>query len=254
MYKVLGADLHWPMFPLISHITQQQQQQSAMPFSKQPTNKNPSIPFPLVVGSNSCGGGRYCNKRNLLSTSLNVNSLGKAAVLHFALCSLLRLGLCQTHPANYWAQLYLCQILIGFSWSAPHLWTPQLLAICWPRAVVNGVSPGFWVGAMFAWLFLLRTLCPLPCFFWPGWTLVSSWGMRGLAHMVPEEVAGFRSKTTLAHAALTSITWEEPCGDKCLLACLLPNWALLGMGSQRLWTTQPLKSSMLLVQETTCPF
>jgi hypothetical protein len=50
-----------------------------------------------------------------IPTSLKVNNLGKAAVLNFELHSLLRLGPCQTQPADYWAQLCLCQVLIGFS-------------------------------------------------------------------------------------------------------------------------------------------
>jgi hypothetical protein len=48
-------------------------------------------------------------------TSLNINNLGKVAVLYFALRSLLWLGPCQTQPVDYWAQLCLCQVLIGFS-------------------------------------------------------------------------------------------------------------------------------------------
>jgi hypothetical protein len=37
--------------------------------------------------NSSQGGAWHCNKRNLRSYSLNVNNLGKAAVLHFAFCS-----------------------------------------------------------------------------------------------------------------------------------------------------------------------
>jgi hypothetical protein len=88
----------------------------------------------------SWGGAWHYNKRNLISVSLNVNNLAKAADLHLAFslssaagavpnlslqiiwykhlrknsCSasyshpILWLGLCQTKPAEYWVQLCLC--------------------------------------------------------------------------------------------------------------------------------------------------
>jgi hypothetical protein len=48
-------------------------------------------------------------------TSLNVNNLRKSS--HAAFCTSLssEAGAHQTHPANHWAQLCLCQVLIGFS-------------------------------------------------------------------------------------------------------------------------------------------
>jgi hypothetical protein len=54
-------------------------------------------------------------KGTCVPSSLNLNNLGKAAMLYSASHSLLRLGLCQTQPVDKWAQLCLCQVLRGFS-------------------------------------------------------------------------------------------------------------------------------------------
>jgi hypothetical protein len=48
-------------------------------------------------------------RETCVPTSLNLNNLGKAVVLHFAL-AFLWLGQCQTQPADYWAQLCLCPV------------------------------------------------------------------------------------------------------------------------------------------------
>jgi hypothetical protein len=78
----------------------------------QPANQHPSSKNPMSSFSKSftsCGkqggGARVLweshdivTRETCIPTSLNVNNLGKAAVLHFALQSLLQLGLCQTQP------------------------------------------------------------------------------------------------------------------------------------------------------------
>jgi hypothetical protein len=94
------------LFSLISSITQQQEQQSAASFRKQPPNKkNPSTLFSKsFLSSGKQGGGATVLREGhdivtgetCVLTSLNVNNLGKAAVMHFASCCLLQLGLCQT--------------------------------------------------------------------------------------------------------------------------------------------------------------
>jgi hypothetical protein len=109
MYKVLGADLHCPMFPLISSITQRQ---SAASFSKQPINqktfhqspiKNPRILLQQsFIYSDKQGGGAtvlgegcdIVTRETSVPTSLKVNNLGKAAVLAFCLCPVLQQGPC----------------------------------------------------------------------------------------------------------------------------------------------------------------
>jgi hypothetical protein len=54
-----------------------------------------------------------------VSAILDVNILGKAAVLHFALTPSAA-GAVPTQPADYSTQLCFCQVLIGFSYSTPH--------------------------------------------------------------------------------------------------------------------------------------
>jgi hypothetical protein len=61
-------------------------------------------------------------RETCIPTSLNVNNLGKAAVLHFASHSLLWLGPHQTQPVDHWAQLCLMSISHGLLIiHSPHL-------------------------------------------------------------------------------------------------------------------------------------
>jgi hypothetical protein len=115
------SDLHCPMFPLISSITQQQQRHSvAVPLqaTKQPTHppsKNPpsknlasSFNDSFISSGKQEGGttflGEGCDtvtRETCAPTSLNINNLGKAVVIHFVLRSLLWLGQCQIQPVDH---------------------------------------------------------------------------------------------------------------------------------------------------------
>jgi hypothetical protein len=76
-------------------------------------------------------------RETCVPASLKGNNLGKAAVLH------LQLERCQTQLVAYWAQLWLCQVLICFSESLPTVqWETACLlfwhlheSTCgWPRS------------------------------------------------------------------------------------------------------------------------
>jgi hypothetical protein len=102
------------MFPLIASITQQPTNQSTPIKKKKKTFHQSSIEKPESSFSESfISSGKqeeeqqFSERRDIVTretcvpTSLNINILGKAAVLHFASPSLLRPGLCQTQPVDH---------------------------------------------------------------------------------------------------------------------------------------------------------
>jgi hypothetical protein len=60
------------------------------------------------------------NRRNLRSLLSGRKHLRKSSSAAFCPCPILWLGLCPTQPSDYLTQLCLCQVLIGFSYSALH--------------------------------------------------------------------------------------------------------------------------------------
>jgi hypothetical protein len=86
------------MFPLISSVTQQPTSsiilESSPPINPPPIKKNPMSYFnKSFISSGKQGGGAtvlgdrsdIVRRETCVPTSLNINNLGKAAVLHFAL-------------------------------------------------------------------------------------------------------------------------------------------------------------------------
>jgi hypothetical protein len=106
--KSWSSDLHCPMFPLISSITQHQQHHSAAVPSQA---VNQSIHPPTKTSSTFSGkqgggatvlseGHDIVTRETCIPTSLNINNR-KIAVLHFASHSFLQLGPCQTQMVDH---------------------------------------------------------------------------------------------------------------------------------------------------------